>query len=130
MQTNAFTPVGNTIRNILQENDSIHALIKYFTENRIFSEYTATCRKDRALYAYQINQDEWENITGIPIENTDFLPNTEDGVIFVDRYYDSEFRDYNGNKRYVYICLDTTVKESIQETTTECPMSIIQCCKT
>lgn len=130
MQTNAFTPVGNTIRNILQENDSIHALIKYFTENRIFSEYTATCRKDRALYAYQINQDEWENITGIPIENTDFLPNTKDGVIFVDRYYDSEFRDYNGNTRYVYICLDTTVKESIQETTAECPMSILQCCKT
>ena len=88
MSENRITLVGITIIGILQDTSSIRQLIKYLIENHIFDDFTAPCRKDRVLYDYQISQDEWERVTGIPIENTDFLPNTDDGSIFVDKFYD------------------------------------------
>lgn len=90
MQMNMRTSIGKTIIEILNETASIQHLVDFFEQNDIFKE---------SLWkgAYRIDSYEWEKITGIPIENSDFLPDAKDGQIFVKRY------ESDSDNRFVYI---------------------------
>jgi len=99
------TALGNTIVGILNETDSVLTLIRYFREHRLFEEDIAPCPRDKEKYEYQIPRERWNEATGIHIEMYQLL-NYGDGLIWIDRYFDADFMDYDTEKRYVYISLD------------------------
>ena len=100
MNTSNFTAIGNSIVGILRETGSIKPVIQYLEEQEIFKNQAAS-EADMSRYQYAIHYRIWEQITGISIENTSFLPNIKDGQIYVHYMDNFDYCD-----RYVYISVE------------------------
>jgi hypothetical protein len=99
------TVLGNTIIHHLNEYDSILSLIEYFRKNNLFDKAIAPCDRCREKYEYQIPQSQWIKSTGIEIDmHSHFI--YSDGAIWLDRFFDADYKDYDDARRYVYISLD------------------------
>jgi len=85
--------------------DSIQDLLAYIKEIQVFANYeTADADEEHVKkYPYQIPLEIWNSETGLQITSYIFRLEFDDGTIFVDRYFDSDYRDYDMPTRYVYI---------------------------
>ena len=90
--------------NLRSHFDSIQVLLAYIKEIETFDNYK-TVDKDEEhekKYPYQIPLEIWNNTMHLQIMDGISLE-FADGAIFVDRYFDSDYRDYDMPTRYVYI---------------------------
>lgn len=98
------TSIGNVILGILNETNSVLSVIKYFRENQLFEDNLASCERYREKYEYQIPHESWVRATGINMTMDD-IAEYVDGNIWLDRYFDSDYIDYDCPYRYVYLSL-------------------------
>jgi len=107
MNTNAIsmTPTGTQLFCILSESKSIESLLAYIREESLFVE-DATIDSDEDFVEripYQIPLDNWNEITGWQVDDWLFNMAFPDGALFVDRYFDSDYKDYDSPNRFMYI---------------------------
>jgi hypothetical protein len=97
--------IKQDVRKILNDTHSVKRLIEFFEESSLFEKYRMDANK---LYEYQIPIDVWEDVTDIVREHVDLLPFINDGSIYMDAYFDDDYRDYSEHRgKYVYVSLDT-----------------------
>ena len=106
MITTAETLLRNIELHLRSQFDSIQVLLAYIKEIEEFDKYkTASYNEEHEkMYPYQIPLEIWNSMTHLQIMEGVCLE-FDDGAIFVDRYFDSDYRDYDMPTRYVYICV-------------------------
>jgi hypothetical protein len=109
------TTIGNKMIELLSMTHSVASLVEYLRDREYFNEY-ATIDYLKSGYLYSIPMDKWKNTTGIDAEtlstrwaDTDALPPTYDGCIWVDHYFErnkaGEGYQEDEGPRYVFISL-------------------------
>lgn len=109
------TIIGKEILELLSMTHSVASLVEYLRENDYFPD-CSTLDFMKPGYLYLIQMNRWKYATGIDAEtlstrwaDTDALPPTDDGRIWVDHYFErttngDEFQEDEG-PRYVFISL-------------------------
>jgi hypothetical protein len=101
------TTLKQSILSLLKETQSVDRLVEYFRDNQLFDKFnTFEIPRYQPYYLYQIPVEVWEEITDIDREVVDFLPVVMDGAIYIDRYFDPDYKDYDSADRYVYLSID------------------------
>jgi len=106
--SNANANIKENIEANLQiQIDSIQVLLAYIKEIELFDKYkTASYNEEHEkMYPYQIPLEIWNSMTHLQIMDGICLE-FDDGAIFVDRYFDADYCDYDMPTRYVYICVE------------------------
>jgi hypothetical protein len=101
---------------LLNEADGMKKLITFLEENIIFDDEKAIGRETEK-FKYRIETSKWTKLTGIDKYDLPQHPShdrtgnfqpfqmPQDGVIWVDRYFDADYKDYDLPERYVYLSL-------------------------
>lgn len=95
----------NTERHLQNQFGSIQDLLAYIKTIEQFDRYQTVDNNEEheKKYPYQIPLETWNSETGWQMTDR-FCLDFADGAIFVDRYFDSDYRDYDMPTRYVYLC--------------------------
>lgn len=98
------TTEQQTVEYLHVKFNSIQQLLAYIKEIQLFDNYQTVDNdaEHEKKYPYQIPLEKWISESGWLITQ-DFCLVFPDGAIFVDRYFDSDYRDYDMPTRYVYI---------------------------
>jgi hypothetical protein len=99
---NNMTNTGRDIFELLKETNSVGKVIEYLRINKLFQEDKAN-ERDIRLFDYRIYFREWEEATGISRNDIEFLPLITEGNISVDRYMDADYKDDDGEYKFIYI---------------------------
>ena len=96
-----------TAQEQLSQIDSIQDLLAYIKTIEQFDRYQTADNNEEheKKYPYQIPLEMWNSETGWQMTDG-FCLEFADGAIFVDRYFDSDYRDYDMPTRYVYLCCE------------------------
>lgn len=110
------TTLGNTLMTLLNDVDGMKKLITYLEENNIFEDDKAI-ERETDKFNYRIESDKWTKLTGIDrydlpqhpthqiTGNSELFQMPQDGVIWVDHYFDADYKEYDLPERYVYLAL-------------------------
>jgi hypothetical protein len=99
--TSTTTTIGLEMMSVLQNNNSVAALISYIENNQLFETWKAIDRDDY-LYQYQIPLDEWARITGLEKPLRYHRVEYADGSMFVNCYYDADYKEHDSID-YMYL---------------------------
>jgi hypothetical protein len=110
------TTIGQEIIDLLSMTHSVARLVEFLRDRECFNE-CASIDDLKPGYIYMIYMDKWMNATGIDAKtlstrwaDTDALPPTYDGRIWVDHYFernkDGEGYQEDEGPRYVFISLN------------------------
>jgi hypothetical protein len=109
------TTIGQQIIDLLAMTHSVARLVEFLRDREYFNECVSIdYLKPGYIYSIQINK--WKHVTGIDPEtlstrwaDTDVLPPTDDGLIWVDHYFElnTDGHGYQEDEgpRYVFISL-------------------------
>lgn len=102
LSQNTTEETMTTTQEQLSQFGSIQDLLAYIKEK--FERYQTVDNNEEheKKYPYQIPLETWNSETGWQIMDG-FCLEFADGAIFVDRYFDSDYRDYDKPTRYVYL---------------------------
>jgi len=125
------TIMGKQIFDVLSMTHSVASLVEFLRDNDYFPDCSAIDPL-KPGYLYMISMNRWTQATGINAEtlstrwaDTDVLPPTDDGRIWVDNYFErnSSGDGYQEDEgpRYVFISLQDYKGEFDDD---ECVMSI------
>jgi len=98
------TNLGNIILGIMDDTNSVSAIIGYLNNNRLFEDFQAPCNRTRDLYEYQISEEIWNQLTGITLGHGTVIE-MKDGALYKDCYFDADFRDETLGQ-YIYLSID------------------------
>jgi hypothetical protein len=97
----------NFILTITESVEQVVAYMKKTCPN--FALYEAIGHNNKE-YQYQIPTCDWESLTGIPLSTVEYWIREydggkfKDGWIFIDKYFDADYRECDDPATYVYIC--------------------------
>jgi hypothetical protein len=94
-------------KQLQSEFDSIKDLLQYIKAIQIFENYETADNNEEHVkkYPYQIPLNMWNKEFNLKWPDT-VRVEFDDGAIFVDQYFDSDYRDYDMPTKYVYIYCD------------------------
>lgn len=89
--------------NVFQSIQSITQLLQHIKDAQLFEVYKTLDHDEEheRKYPYKIPLHIWKQHTDWKAD--DFCCEYHDGALFVDRPFDSDFRDYDSPERFVYI---------------------------
>jgi hypothetical protein len=95
------TTIGREMMTVLQNDNSVAALISYIEKNGLFDTWKAI-ERDEFLYNYQIPLDEWTRVTGLEKLSRYQRVEYADGAMFVNCYYDADCKEHDSID-YMYL---------------------------
>jgi hypothetical protein len=105
IEPGGITETGNNIIQLLNDTLSMQKLYSFFKETGIFEFYEEMNERHQAHYYYQIPSEVWTAVTGLSPEWF-FSVTMEDGSLFYNRYFDSDYRDFDEKYRFIYLSLN------------------------